>query len=326
MDSKSKWILAFARMTAAAAAFSALAASAAYPERPIRVIVPYAPGGGTDITTRTVAIRLSESLKSPVVVDNRPGAAGNIGKETAARSTPDGYTLLTAGLSFAVNPSLFSKLGYDPVRDFDPVSLIATAPLIVVVHPSVPAASIKELLSLARAKPGTLNYASGGMGTGNHVAGELFKYMTKVDIVHVPYQGGGPALSDVVAGHVQILFNTTTSTTPFVKSGKLRALAITGAQRSPSMRDLPTVAESGVPGFDVSVWFGFVAPRGTPRAIVDTLNREVVKITQRPDAREQFAAQGADPVGSTPGEFGQHIRTEVAKWAKVAKAAGLRAD
>ena len=302
------------------------AALAQYPERPIRVIVPYAPGGGTDITTRTVAQRLSEALKSSVVVDNRPGAAGNIGKETAARATPDGYTLLTAGLSFAVNPSLFSRLGYDPVRDFDPISLIATAPLIVVVHPSVQASSIKDLIALARAKPGLLNYASGGIGTGNHVAGELFKYMTKVDIVHVPYKGGGPALTDVVAGHVHLLFNTTTSTVPFLKSGKLRALAITGAQRSPGMRDLPTVAESGVPGFDVSVWFGLVAPKGTPRPIIDTLNRAVVRITRMPDAREQFAAQGADPVGSTPAEFAQHIRSEVAKWAKVAKAAGLKAD
>ena len=311
-----------------AALFAAPAAALAqaYPERPIRVIVPYAPGGGTDITTRTVAVRLAESLKSPVVVDNRPGAAGNIGKETAARATPDGYTLLTAGLSFAVNPSLFSKLGYHPVKDFEPISLIATAPLIVVVHPSVPATSIKELVALARAKPGSLNYASGGIGTGNHVAGELFKYMTKVDIVHVPYKGGGPALADVVAGHVQILFNTTTSTVPFTKSGKLRALAITGAQRSPGMRDLPTVAESGVPGFDVAVWFGLVAPARTPRAVIDTLNVAIVRITRMPEAREQFAAQGADPVGSTPAQFAQHIRTEVEKWAKVAKAAGLKAD
>lgn len=302
------------------------AVSQGYPERPIRVIVPYAPGGGTDITTRTVAQRLSESLKSPVVVDNRPGAAGNIGKEIAARSTPDGYTLLTAGLSFAVNPSLFTKLGYDPVRDFDPISLIATAPLIVVVHPSVPVNSIRELVALAKAKPGSLNYASGGIGTGNHVAGELFKVMANVDIVHVPYKGGGPALTDVIAGHVQLLFNTSTSTVPFLKSGKLRALAVTGAQRSPGMRELPTVAESGLPGFDVGVWFGLVAPARTPRTIIEKLNREIARISRLPEAREQFAAQGADPVGSTPLEFGQHIRSEVAKWAKVAKAANLKAD
>ncbi len=305
---------------------SAVAVGQGYPERPIRVIVPYAPGGGTDITTRTVAQRLTESLKSPVVVDNRPGAAGNIGKEIAARSTPDGYTLLTAGLSFAVNPSLFTKLGYDPVRDFDPISLIATAPLIVVVHPSVPVTSIRELVALAKAKPGGLNYASGGIGTGNHVAGELFKYMANVDIVHVPYKGGGPALTDVVAGHVQILFNTSTSTVPFLKSGKLRALAVTGAQRSPGMRELPTVAESGLPGFDVGVWFGLVAPARTPRPIIEKLNREIVRISRLPDAREQFAAQGADPVGSTPLEFAQHIRAEVAKWAKVARAANLKAE
>ena len=299
---------------------------AAYPDRPIRVIVPYAPGGGTDITTRTVTQRLAESLKTPFVVDNRGGAAGNIGKELAARATPDGYTLLTAGLSFAVNPSLFAKLGYDPVRDFAPISLIATAPLIVVVHPSVPAQSIKDVIALAKAKPGALNYASGGIGTGNHVAGELFTYMTGTRIVHVPYKGGGPALADVVAGQVQLLFNTTTSTLPFVRSGKLRALALTGAQRSPNLPDLPTVAESGVPGFDVGVWFGFVAPARTPQPIIDRLNAEVVKVTRLPEVRAQFAAQGADPVGGTPAEFGQYIRTEVAKWAKVAKAANLRAE
>lgn len=308
------------------AVLAANPALAAYPDRPIRVIVPYAPGGGTDITTRTVTQRLAESLKTPFVVDNRGGAAGNIGKELAARATPDGYTLLTAGLSFAVNPSLFAKLGYDPVRDFAPISLIATAPLIVVVHPSVPAQSIKDVIALAKAKPGALNYASGGIGTGNHVAGELFTYMTGTRIVHVPYKGGGPALADVVAGQVQLLFNTTTSTLPFVRSGKLRALALTGAQRSPNLPDLPTVAESGVPGFDVGVWFGFVAPARTPQPIIDRLNAEVVKVTRLPEVRAQFAAQGADPVGGTPAEFGQYIRTEVAKWAKVAKAANLRAE
>lgn len=302
------------------------ALSQSYPERPIRVIVPYAPGGGTDITTRTVALRLAEALKVSVVVDNRGGAAGNIGKEMAARATPDGYTLLTAGLSFAVNPSLFAKLGYDPIRDFDPISLIATAPLIVVVHPSVPAHSIKDVIALAKAKPGALNYASGGIGTGNHVAGELFTYMTGTRIVHVPYKGGGPALADVVAGQVQILFNTTTSTLPFVKSGKLRALAVTGAQRSPGLKDLPTVAESGLPGFDVGVWFGLVAPAKTPRAIIDRLNGEIVRVTQQPEVRQQFAAQGAEPVGSTPEAFRQYIRAEVAKWAKVAKAANLKAE
>lgn len=304
----------------------ASSAMAAYPDRPIRVIVPYAPGGGTDITTRTVAQRLAETLKTPFVVDNRGGAAGNIGKELAARATPDGYTLLTAGLSFAVNPSLFAKLGYDPVRDFAPISLIATAPLIVVVHPSVAAQSIKDVIALAKAKPGALNYASGGIGTGNHVAGELFTYLTGTRIVHVPYKGGGPALADVVAGQVQLLFNTTTSTLPFVRSGKLRALALTGAQRSPNLPELPTVAESGVPGFDVGVWFGFVAPARTPQPIVDQLNAEVVKVTRLPEVRAQFAAQGADPVGSSAAEFGRYIRTEVAKWAKVAKAANLRAE
>ena len=297
-----------------------------YPERPLRLIVPYAPGGGTDLTSRLLAQRLTDGLRRQVIVDNRAGGAGNIGAEIAARSAPDGYTLLMASISFSVNVSMFSRLGYDPVKDFDPVSLVATVPLIVVVHPSVPAKSIQELIALAKARPGKLNYASGGTGTANHIAGELFKYMTGTDIVHVPYKGGGPALADVIAGQVQLLFNTMTSTVAFVGSGKLRALAVTGTQRSPGVPELPTVAEAGVPGFDVGAWFGVVTPTGTPRAVVNKLNAEIVRITRLAAAREQFAAQGAEPVGSTPEEFRRHIAGEIAKWAKVAKAAKLHAD
>ena len=297
-----------------------------YPERPLRLIVPYAPGGGTDLTSRLLAQRLTDGLRRQVIVDNRAGGAGNIGAEIAARSAPDGYTLLMASISFSVNVSMFSRLGYDPVKDFDPVSLVATVPLIVVVHPSVPAKSIQELIALAKARPGKLNYASGGTGTANHIAGELFKYMTGTDIVHVPYKGGGPALADVIAGQVQLLFNTMTSTVAFVGSGKLRALAVTGTQRSPGVPELPTVAEAGVPGFDVGAWFGVVTPTGTPRAVVNKLNAEIVRITRLPEAREQFAAQGAAPVGSTPEEFRRYIAGEIAKWAKVAKAAKLHAD
>lgn len=311
----------------AAAVFAVPAAVAqGYPERPLRLIVPYAPGGGTDLTSRLIAQQLTDGFKRQVIVDNRAGGAGNIGAEIAARAAPDGYTLLTAGISFAVNVSMFSKLGYDPLRDFDPVSLVATVPLIVVVHPSVPARSIRELIALAKLRPGTLNYASGGTGTANHIAGELFKYMTGTDIVHVPYKGGGPALADVIAGQVQLLFNTMTSTIGFVGSGKLRALAVTGTQRSPSVPELPTVAEAGVAGFDVGAWFGIVAPAGTPRAIVNKLNAEIVRIARTPEAREQFAAQGAEAVGSTPEEFRRHIAREIEKWARVAKAAKLRAD
>ena len=233
---------------------------------------------------------------------------------------------MMAGISFSINVSIFPKLNYDPIRDFDPVSLVATVPLIVVVHPSVPVANIKELIALAKAKPGTLNYASGGAGTANHIAGELFKYMTGTDIVHVPYKGGGPALADVVGGQVQLLFNTMTSTVGFMNSGKLRALAVTGKQRSPGVPNLPTNAETGVPGFDVGAWFGIVVPKGTPRPLVNRLNAEIVNITRLPEAREQFVAQGAEAIGSTPEEFGQHLRTEIDKWAKVAKAAKMRAD
>jgi tripartite-type tricarboxylate transporter receptor subunit TctC len=302
------------------------AAAQQYPDRPIRLVVPYAPGGGTDLTSRLIALRLTESFKQQVIVDNRAGGASNIGAEITARSAPDGYTIMMAGISFSINVSIFSKLGYDPIKDFDPVSLVATVPLIVVVHPSVPATNIKELIALARAKPGTLNYASGGAGTANHIAGELFKYMTGTDIVHVPYKGGGPALADVVGGQVQLLFNTMTSTVGFMNSGKLRALAVTGKRRSPGVPNLPTVAEAGVPGYDVGAWFGIVVPRGTQRAIVNKLNSEIVRITRLPEAREQFAAQGAEAIGSTPEEFAQHLRVEIDKWAKVAKAAKMRAE
>jgi tripartite-type tricarboxylate transporter receptor subunit TctC len=308
------------------AAVTLPAAAQAYPDRPIRLVVPYAPGGGTDLTSRLIAQRLTERFRQQVIVDNRAGGASNIGAEIVARSTPDGYTLMMAGISFSINTSIFSKLGYDPIRDFDPVSLVATVPLIAVVHPSVPAASIKELIALAKAKPGTLNYASGGTGTANHIAGELFKYMTGTNIVHVPYKGGGPALADVVGGHAQVLFNTMTSTVGFMNSGKLRALAVTGKQRSPGVPNLPTVAEAGVPGYDVGAWFGIVVPKGTPRPIVMKLNDEIVRITRTQEAREQFTAQGAEAVGSTPEDFARHLRIEIDKWAKVAKAAGMRVD
>ena len=297
-----------------------------YPDRPLRLIVPYAPGGGTDLTSRLIARQLTGSLNQQVIVDNRAGGASNIGCEIAARSAPDGYTLLMAGISLSINVSMFAKLNYHPVKDFDPVSLVATVPLVVVVHPSVPATSIRELIALAKAKPGTLNYGSGGTGTGNHIAGELFKFMTGTEIVHVPYKGGGPALADIVGAQIQLLFNTMTSTVGFMNSGKLRALAVTGKQRSPGVPNLPTVAEAGVPGYDVGAWFGIVVPKGTPRALVNKLNSEILRVTRLPEAREQFAAQGAEAISSTPEEFAQHLRVEIDKWAKVAKAANLRAD
>ena len=310
----------------AALVFSHARAQPTYPDHPVRIVVPYAPGGGTDLTTRLIAQRLTERLGKSVVVENRPGGAGNLGVEVVARSAPDGYTLLMAGLSFAVNPALFAKLNFDAIEDFEAVSLVAKVPLVVVVHPSVKANSIPELIALAKANPGRLNYASGGIGTANHVAGELFKYMAKVDIVHVPYKGGGPALSDVTGGQVQILFNTMTSTVGFIKSGKLRGLAVTGTQRLPETPELPTVAESGLPGFEVSAWFGVMAPAKTPQAIVKRLNEEIVAITRSAEARASFAQQSAEPVGSTPQAFAAHVRGDIDKWTKVARAANLKAE
>lgn len=299
---------------------------AEYPERPVRLIVPFSPGGGTDLTSRLISQHLSQSLGKQVVVENRSGGAGNIGTEAAARAPADGHTLLLASLSTAVNVSLFRKLPFDPLTSFDPVSLVATVPLLVVVHPSFPANDIQDLIALARAKPGQLNYASGGAGTANHVGGELFKSMANVQITHVPYKGGGPALGDVVAGHVPLFFGTMTSTRDLAKSGRLRALATTSAARSPSWPDLPTVAESGVPGYQVSAWYGVLAPAGTPRPIVERLSSELAKMVRLPEVREGLLAQGTDPVGSSPEEFGQHFRNEIDKWAKVVHAAGLHAE
>jgi tripartite-type tricarboxylate transporter receptor subunit TctC len=301
-------------------------ALADYPERPVRLVVPFAPGGGTDLTSRLISQHLSESLGKPVVVENRAGGAGNIGTEAVARAPADGHTLVLASLSTAVNVSLFKKLPFNPLTDFAPVSLVVTVPLLVVVHPSLPVNNIQELIQLAKAKPGQLNYASGGLGTANHVGGELFKYMANVQIVHVPYKGGGPALADVAGGHVPLFFGTMTSTRDLVKSGRLRALATTTSRRSPSWSEIPTVAESGVPGFEVSAWFGVLAPAGTPGPIIARLSAELTRMMRNREVREGLLAQGSDPVGSTPEEFGRHLRNEIDKWSKVVQASGLRAD
>jgi tripartite-type tricarboxylate transporter receptor subunit TctC len=301
-------------------------ALADYPERPVRLIVPFAPGGGTDLTSRLISQHLSESLGKPVVVENRAGGAGNMGTELVARAPADGHTLVLASLSTSVNVSLFKTLPFNPLTDFAPVSLVVKVPLLVVVHPSLPVNTIQELIQLAKSKPGQLNYASGGLGTANHVGGELFKYMANVQIVHVPYKGGGPALADVAGGHVPLFFGTMTSTRDLARSGRVRALATTTAARSPSWPELPTVAESGVPGFEVSAWFGVLAPAGTPRPIIDRLSGELIKMVRNREVREGLLAQGSDPVGSTPEEFGRHLRNEIDKWAKVVQASGLHAD
>ena len=301
-------------------------ALADYPERPVKLIVPFAPGGGADLTSRLISQRLPDLLGRQVVVENRAGGASNIGSEAVARAAPDGYTLLLGSLSTSVNASLFPRLSFNVLKDFEPVSLLATVPLMVVVHPSFPAQSIAELIAMAKAKPGALNYASGGLGSANHVAGELFKSMAGVQITHVPYKGGGPALADLLGGHVGLLISTVTSTHDLVKNGRLRALATTGARRSVVAPELPTVAEAGLPGYAVEAWYGVLAPAGTPRPIVDRLSGDLARILQSADGREALRAQGAEAVGGTPEEFARYLRAEVDKWAKMVKAQGLRGE
>ncbi len=311
---------------AASLLFLANSAYAQYPERAVRLVVPYAPGGGTDLTGRLAGQRLTEALGKQFIVDNRTGGAGNIGTELVARAAPDGYTLLIASLSNSVNVSLFPKLPINPVTNFDPVSLLVTVPMMLVVHPSLPVKSIQDLVALAKAKPGQLNYSSGGMGTANHVAGELFKYMAQIEIVHVPYKGGAPALSDVIAGQIHLIFGTMTMTRDFAKSGRLRALATTGPKRSAGAPELPTVAEAGVTGYEVGAWYGVLAPVGTPKPIIGKLSEELARIMRIPEVRASLLAQGSEPAGSTPEEYAKFLRAEIDKWAKITKASGMRAD
>ena len=274
---------------------------------------------------RIVGQKLTGAFGLQVVIDNRAGAGGNIAAETAARAVPDGYTLFLGGVgSHGINPVMQRNLPYDPVRDFAPISLIASAPLVVVVNPSVPAKSINDLVQLAKARPGQLNFASSGNGTIAHLAAELLNSMARIKIEHIPYKGTGPALTDLLGGQVQVMFNSAVSMLPQVRAGRLRALAVTSAKRSPAMPELPTVAESGLPGYEASSWYGVLAPARTPRAIVDKLNGEIVKIIRQPDLRERLAADGADPAGSSPEEFAAYIKSELARWAKVVKEANIR--
>lgn len=305
---------------------NSLVQAQAYPSRPIRFIVPYVPGGGVDFVGRTVAQKLAESWNHSVIVDNRPGGGTNIGSELVARSAPDGYTLLVAGVPNTVNMTLYKKLPYDVVKDFAPVVQISTAPNILVVHPSVPAKSVRELIALAKSRPGQLTYASAGFGSSNHLSGELFRMLARVDIVHVPYKGGGAAVTDLIAGHVSMYFGTTPSTAPYVRSGRLRALGVTGAKRSSIIPDVPTIAESGLPGYEQSAWHGLLAPAGTPEPIIGKLNTEIVRLLHLPDMAERLAAQGVDVVASSPAEFAAFIKRDVAKYQKLLKTADIRVD
>ena len=299
----------------------------AYPSKPIRWIVTYPPGGPTDFVARAIGAKMSAAWGQQVVIDNRPGAAGVIGTELAARAVPDGYTLLfgtSAGLT--INPALVGKLPYDPVNDFAPVSLLVINPQILVANSGVPVNSLKELIAYAKARPGQLNYASVGQGSPNHLGMELLKAMAGIDMVHVPYKGTGPAITDLLGGQVQVMFNSMPGVLPLVKSGKLKGLAVGSAQRSPAAPDVPTVAETGLPGFENVTWYGMFAPARTPREIVAKLNAEVVRILADPEMAQRMASQGAEPRTTTPEDLSRFMRVEYARWKKVISSAGIKVE
>jgi tripartite-type tricarboxylate transporter receptor subunit TctC len=297
-----------------------------YPDRPVRVVVPFPAAGGTDILARLLLQRMAERLGANFVIDNRAGAGGTIGTEIVAKAAPDGYTILVASSSHTINPSVYKKIGYDPARDFAPVTLIASGPGLLVVHPSVPAKNVKELIALAKSKPGQLIYASAGNGTPPHLAAELFKSMAGVDLVHIPYKGNVPAFVDLLTGAVSLSFPTITSGLPQVRSGKLRALGVTSKQRSTVVPDVPTIAESGLPGYEATTWYGMLAPAKTRMPVITKLHDQMVEVLKLPDIREKLLAQGLEPVGNRPDEFGAIISTELVKWSKVVAAAGVKAE
>jgi tripartite-type tricarboxylate transporter receptor subunit TctC len=313
---------------AAAAALAHPAHAQSYPDskKPIRIIVPTAPAGGNDAMARIVAQKLNERLKQPVIVENKSGANGAIGSEFVAKAPPDGYTILFGYIAtHGINPGL-SKLPYDAVKDFAPIAQISEAPVVLVVNPAVQAKTVQELIALAKAKPGSLSYASAGNGTAPHIAAELFKQMAGVDMLHVPYKGSGPAVTDTLAGQTQVMFPSLVAASGHMKSGKLRGLAISGKARSPLFPTLPTVSEAGVKGFEITQWYGFFARAKTPKEIVDRLNREIVAAMKDPDTQAKFAAQGADVVTGTPEAFGKLVQSEIVKWSQLIKSAKITAD
>jgi len=305
----------------------AISLAQGYPTKPVRLVVPFPAAGTTDILARAAAQKLSETWNQQVIVDNRPGAGGNIGSELVAKAPHDGYTLLmgTVG-THAINASLYPKMPYDNVKDFAPIILVAGVPNVLVVNPSLPVNSVQELIAYAKANPGKLNFASSGSGTSIHLSGELFKTMTGVQMTHVPYKGSAPALTDLMGGSVQLMFDNLPSSLAFIKAGKLRALAVTSATRSPALPDVPTVAESGVPGFEASSWFGLLAPAGTPNDIILKVNADTQRWLASPDAKEKLQAQGAAAAGGTPEDFAKHIQAETAKWARVVKESGAKVE
>lgn len=309
-----------------AACLAAAPAFAQYPAKPIRYIVPFPPAGATDILARVVADKLAPVLGQSVVVENRPGAAGNTGTEAVAKSDPDGYTMLQVTAAQSISETLYAKLGYKLLRDLQPVALVAEVPNVMVVNPEVPAQNVREFIEYAKARPGKVNFASSGSGTTIHMSGELFKMLTGVDLVHVPYKGSAQAIVDLISGQVSVMFDNLPASMPHIRSGKLRALAITTATRYPGLPDLPTVAESGVPGYESSAWFGIMMPAGVPRDIVARINAEVNKILVLPDVRERLDQQGAIPRPMSPEQFGAMIQSEIVKWGKVVKASGARVE
>ena len=309
------------------AALSGHAIGQSFPSKPVRMIVPFAAGGASDITARIVAPKYSELLGQQVVIDNRAGANGIVGSELTAKSPPDGYTILmgTNG-THTVNVSLYPKLSYDPVKDFVPITSVVSLTNLLVVHPSLPVRTVKELIALAKARPGQLTFGSGGNGGTPHLSGELFKSMANVNLVHIPYKGGGPSTAALIGGEISMTFNTLLTSINFVKAGRLRPIAVTGLSRSPILPDVPTISDSGVPGYESSTWYGLLAAAGTPRAIVSRLHTDMVRVLQAPDVKEQLVQQGADPVGNTPEQFAAIIKSDISKWATVIKVSGATPD
>ena len=312
-------------LVAVLAVAAGLAQSQQYPTKPVRIIAPFAPGGGTDFIARLIAQKLTERLGHQVIVENKPGAGGNLGAEFAVKSAPDGYTLLLVAGSYTVNPSLY-KLSFDPVSDITPLIQLSQGPFVVAVHPSVPANNLKELIELARRQPDKLSYASAGSGSITHLASELFLDMAKIKIVHIPYKGTGPALNDTIAGSTQLIFGSVSTTLQFIKSGRLRGLAVTTPRRISALPDLPTVAEAGVPGYEVVLWHGLVAPKGVPRPIVDRLNREANEVLKAKDMGDLLATDGVAPAGGTPEQFRAVIKADIGRWRGVVKQANIKVD
>lgn len=319
--------LACATACALFACTSALAqASGGYPNKPIKLVVPYPPGGPTDIVARVVAQKLSEQLGQSIIIDNRPGAGANLGAEAVARSPADGYTLMVATTAHAINPALFSKLNYSITKDFAPISQLTAGPLVIVATPNLAANNVKELIALAKSKNGEINFASSGNGQSTHLSAELFNAMAGTKMNHIPYKGSAPALTDVMSGQADLMFDTMLSAMPFVKGGKLKAIAVTSAQRSPVAPDIPTIAESGLPGYEAIAWNGLFAPAGTPKEVVDQINAALKKVLEAPDVKQRFDAQGFAAQWGTPADFGKFVQSEVDKWAKVVKTSGAKVD